>query len=44
MPGASRKELEEAMQGHVIGLALLTGTYAREEGGDYDWEDEDEAE
>lgn len=43
MPGASREELEEAMQGHVVGLALLTGTYAREEGGDYDWDDEDEA-
>lgn len=44
MPGASREELEEAMRGHVIALALLTGTYAREEGGDYDWNDEDEAE
>lgn len=43
MPGASREELEEAMQGHVTGLALLKGTYAREEGGDYDFDDEDEA-
>jgi Raf kinase inhibitor-like YbhB/YbcL family protein len=44
MPGASREEMEDAMQGHVIGLALLRATYAREEGGDYDWDDEDEAE
>ena len=43
MPGASRDELVAAMEGHVIGLALLTGTYAREEGGDYDFDDEDEA-
>ena len=42
MPGASREELIEAMEGHVMGLAILTGTYAREEGGDYDWEDQDE--
>ena len=43
MPGASREELEKAMQGRVTGLALLTGKYAREEGGDYDFDDEDEA-
>ena len=42
MPGASRDELMAAMEGHVMGLAILTGTYAREEGGDYDWDDEDE--
>lgn len=41
MPGASREELEAEMEGHVVGLALLTGKYAREEGGDYDWDDED---
>lgn len=28
-PGASRKALVEAMDGHVLGIALLTGTYAR---------------
>lgn len=44
MPGASRAELESAMEGHVMGIALLTGTYAREEGGDYDWDDGDETE
>ena len=44
MPGASRDELIEAMKGHVTAVAILTGTYAREEGGDYDWNDEDEAE
>ena len=43
MPGADRDELMAAMEGHVIALALLTGTYAREEGGDYDWESEDDA-
>ncbi|MWV29168.1 YbhB/YbcL family Raf kinase inhibitor-like protein [Aurantiacibacter rhizosphaerae] len=44
MPGASRDDLIEAMKGHVTAVAILTGTYAREEGGDYDWDDEDEAE
>ncbi|MBH5321889.1 YbhB/YbcL family Raf kinase inhibitor-like protein [Aurantiacibacter sediminis] len=42
MPGASREELVAAMEGHVMGLAILTGTYTREEGGDYDFEGEDE--
>lgn len=45
MPGASREDLVEAMKGHVTAVSLLTGTYAREEGGDYDLdldaEDED---
>ena len=41
MPGATRSDLEAAMEGHVIGIATLTGTYAREEGGDYDWDDGD---
>lgn len=41
MPGASRAELFAAMQGHVIGMALLTGTFARSEGdGEEDWEDD----
>ncbi|TIX49756.1 YbhB/YbcL family Raf kinase inhibitor-like protein [Alteraurantiacibacter aquimixticola] len=40
MPGAGRDDLVEAMKGHVTAVALLTGTYAREEGGDYDWEAE----
>ena len=43
MPGASRDELVAAMHGHVTAFALLTGTYAREEGGVYDWEAEEEA-
>ncbi len=42
MPGASREDLVEAMKGHVTAVSLLTGTYAREEGGDYDWDAEDE--
>ena len=36
MPGATREELFAVMQGHVIGIALLTGAYQRSEG------DEDE--
>jgi phosphatidylethanolamine-binding protein (PEBP) family uncharacterized protein len=27
--GANRRQLERAMQGHVLGLAEFTGTYAR---------------
>jgi Raf kinase inhibitor-like YbhB/YbcL family protein len=42
MPGANREELVAAMAGHVIGLAVITATYTREEGGDYDWDDSDE--
>ncbi len=42
MPGASREDLVEAIRGHVTAFALLTGTYAREEGGDYDWDDDEE--
>ncbi|RJY09954.1 YbhB/YbcL family Raf kinase inhibitor-like protein [Aurantiacibacter aquimixticola] len=42
MPGASREELVAAMEGHVTALALITATYAREEGGDYDWDDSDD--
>lgn len=42
MPGASREELVEAISGHVTSMALLTGTYARQEGGDYDFEDDDD--
>ncbi len=37
-PGASRKALVEAMEGHVLSVALLTGTYAREEEIE-DWDD-----
>ena len=44
MPGADRDELLATMKGSVIAAALLTGTYAREEGGEYDWDDEDEDE
>ena len=40
MPGASREDLVEAMTGHVTAVALLTGTYAREDG-DEDWENWD---
>lgn len=41
MPGAGRSELLEAMDGHVVGAAVLTGTYQRRAqavGGD--WTDE----
>ena len=41
MPGASRAELFAMMQGHVIGMTLLTGTFARSEGdGEEDWDDD----
>lgn len=42
MPGATRAELFATMAGHVIGVALLTGTFARSEDadGDEDWEDD----
>ncbi|MXP14844.1 YbhB/YbcL family Raf kinase inhibitor-like protein [Altererythrobacter confluentis] len=42
MPGAGRKELVAAMQGHVIGTAVLTGTYARDEDDDDAWDEDDE--
>ena len=42
MPGASREQLVASMEGHVMGLSMITATYAREEGGDYDWDDSDE--
>ncbi|AKH44062.1 hypothetical protein FHS61_001380 [Altererythrobacter atlanticus] len=42
MPGATRDELIAAMNGHVIGAALLTAKFAPS-GDDFeDWEDEDE--
>lgn len=42
MPGASREELLAAIEGHVVGLTLMKAIYAREEGGEYDWEGDDE--
>jgi len=41
MPGAAREELVAAMRGHVIGVAVLTGTYARHEEEDEAWDEED---
>ncbi|MXP25987.1 YbhB/YbcL family Raf kinase inhibitor-like protein [Altererythrobacter indicus] len=41
MPGASRKKVIEEMKGHVVAVAVLTATYAREPEDDDDW-DEDE--
>jgi Raf kinase inhibitor-like YbhB/YbcL family protein len=40
LPGASRAELFAAMQGHVIGIALLTATFAHGDEDDGDWEDD----
>lgn len=40
MPGATREELLDAMDGSVISVAVMTGTYASEEGGVYDFDDE----
>jgi Raf kinase inhibitor-like YbhB/YbcL family protein len=39
MPGATRGDLIEAMEGHVLAAAVLTGTYARSE--DDDWDEGD---
>jgi Raf kinase inhibitor-like YbhB/YbcL family protein len=39
MPGATRGDLLEAMGGHVLAAAVLTGTYARSE--DDDWDEGD---
>ncbi|MBO9499948.1 MAG: YbhB/YbcL family Raf kinase inhibitor-like protein [Novosphingobium sp.] len=39
MPGATRADLLEAMGGHVLAAAVLTGTYARSE--DDDWDEGD---
>lgn len=44
MPGATREELLDAMEGTVISVAVMTATYAREEGGVYDFDDELEVE
>ncbi len=41
MPGASRGDLIEAMEGHVLAATVLTGTYARSGDDDLDWEDDD---
>ncbi len=41
MPGATREDLVAAMQGRVIAAAVLTGTYARSEEEDFDWEEGD---
>lgn len=44
MPGAGRGDLIEAMEGHVVAAAVLTGIYARtEDEDDLDWEDDDGA-
>ena len=41
MSGAGRGELIDAMEGHVLAAAILTGTYARTED-DEGWTDEDD--
>ena len=38
MPGATRGDLVDAMDGHVIGAAVLTATYARSD--EDDWDDD----
>lgn len=43
-PGATRADLMAAMDGHVIGAAILTGTYARREDDDEDGDWGDAAE
>jgi hypothetical protein len=41
MPGATRDDLIEAMQGHVIAVALLTATYVRGDEEELDFEEDD---
>ena len=41
MPGATRGDLIEAMQGHVIAVALLTATYVRGDEDDLEFEEGD---
>ena len=41
MPGATRADLVEAMDGHVVAAAVLTGTYVRADEDDLDWDDDD---
>ena len=41
MPGATRGDLLEAMQGHVIAAAVLTATYVRSDEDDAEWGDDD---
>ena len=40
MPGATREELFAAIDGHVVGVAMLTATYARPDE-DESWDNED---
>lgn len=43
MPGAGREELFQAMEGHVIGAAVLTGVYQRRaQGNGESWTDGDD--
>jgi len=42
MPGATRGDLLEAMQGHVIAAAVLTATYVRSDEEEVEWGDDDE--
>ena len=41
MPGATRADLVEAIEGHVIAAAVLTATYLRADEDDLDWDDDD---
>ncbi|MDD3798758.1 MAG: YbhB/YbcL family Raf kinase inhibitor-like protein [Novosphingobium sp.] len=40
MPGATREELFAAIDGHVVGVAMLTGTYARMDEDDENWDED----
>jgi len=41
MPGATRDEVLAAMDGHVLAVAVLTGTYSRDEG-EKAWDEDDD--
>jgi len=41
MPGATRGDLIEAMEGHVIAAAVLTATYVRSDEAALEWDEDD---
>ncbi|HLV07565.1 MAG TPA: YbhB/YbcL family Raf kinase inhibitor-like protein [Croceibacterium sp.] len=41
LPGATRADVLAAMEGHVVGAAVLTGTYGRSDEDDLGWDEDD---
>ncbi|ABC64028.1 hypothetical protein ELI_09680 [Erythrobacter litoralis HTCC2594] len=42
MPGATREQLFEALEGHVVAAAVLTATYQASDQDDEAWDDDDD--